>query len=57
MPSLITTPVRVAAVGTPPKVIEEFVGRVASKTESASWRACAARPAGPSRASGPSSTS
>jgi len=36
MPSLITTPVRVAAAGTPPKIIEEFVGRVASGTESAS---------------------
>jgi hypothetical protein len=36
MPSLISQPKRVAAAGTPPKIIEEFVGRVASSTESAS---------------------
>jgi quercetin dioxygenase-like cupin family protein len=36
MPSLISEPKRVAAAGTPPKIIEEFVGRVASGTESAS---------------------
>jgi hypothetical protein len=36
MPSLVSQPKRVAAAGTPPKIIEEFVGRVASSTESAS---------------------
>ncbi len=30
MPIHITTPARVAAAGTPPKLIEEFVGRVSS---------------------------
>ena len=32
MPTLIEKPTEVAAVGTKPKLIEEFVGRVNSKT-------------------------
>ncbi|MFL5884286.1 MAG: cupin, partial [Thermoleophilaceae bacterium] len=36
MPELIETPTRVEAAGTPPKVIEEFVGRVNSGEERAS---------------------
>jgi mannose-6-phosphate isomerase-like protein (cupin superfamily) len=32
MPRLITTPTRIHAHGEPPKVIEEFVGRVNSQT-------------------------
>ena len=36
MPILIDAPTRVAAVGTPPKRIDEYIGRVRSKTESAS---------------------
>ncbi len=36
MPTLISAPTRIAAAGTKPKVIEEFIGRVNSKTDSAS---------------------
>ena len=36
MPQLITHPTQVEAAGTPPKLIEEFVGRVNSHTESVS---------------------
>jgi mannose-6-phosphate isomerase-like protein (cupin superfamily) len=36
MATLITTPARIQAAGTPPKSIEEFIGRVNSKTESLS---------------------
>lgn len=36
MPRLLATPTRVAAVGTPPKTIDEFVGRVSSATSSIS---------------------
>jgi quercetin dioxygenase-like cupin family protein len=36
MPTLIFAPSQVAALGTPPKRIEEFVGRVTSGTESVS---------------------
>jgi mannose-6-phosphate isomerase-like protein (cupin superfamily) len=36
MPTLIAGPARVPAVGSPPKTIEEFVGRVTSGTESVS---------------------
>ena len=32
MPTLIEKPTRIEAAGTPPKTIEEFVGRVNSKT-------------------------
>lgn len=36
MPTLIFAPAQVPALGTPPKRIEEFVGRVTSGTESVS---------------------
>ena len=36
MPSLIEKPTEVAATGTKPKLIEEFVGRVNSKTDGVS---------------------
>ena len=36
MPQLIKAPTQIAAAGEPPKLIEEFVGRVNSKTESLS---------------------
>lgn len=36
MPRHIASPTRVAAVGTPPKVIEEFVGRVNTGTDDVS---------------------
>jgi mannose-6-phosphate isomerase-like protein (cupin superfamily) len=36
MPKIITAPVRIQAAGMPPKIIEEFIGRVASQTESIS---------------------
>ncbi len=36
MPTLIEKPTRIEAAGTKPKVIEEFVGRVNSKTEALS---------------------
>jgi mannose-6-phosphate isomerase-like protein (cupin superfamily) len=36
MPTLIEQPTRIEAAGNKPKVIEEFVGRVTSKTEAAS---------------------
>lgn len=36
MPTHITQPTRVAAVGAPPKTIEEYVGRVNTKTGSVS---------------------
>lgn len=36
MPRLLAAPTRVAAVGTPPKTIDEFVGRVNSATSSIS---------------------
>ena len=36
MARIITSPVRIQAAGTPPKIIEEYVGRVASNTLSAS---------------------
>jgi len=36
MPSLITRPTRVEAAGTPPKTIEEYVGRVNSGTDTVS---------------------
>lgn len=36
MPTLIAEPVRIPSVGTPPKSIEEFVGRVTSQTDSVS---------------------
>jgi quercetin dioxygenase-like cupin family protein len=36
MPRLITEPKRIAAVGQPPKLIEEFIGRIASGAESLS---------------------
>lgn len=36
MPTLIDKPTRVEAAGTKPKIIEEFIGRVNSKTESVS---------------------
>lgn len=36
MPRLIPTPTRIHAAGTPPKIIEEFVGRVNSATSSVS---------------------
>jgi mannose-6-phosphate isomerase-like protein (cupin superfamily) len=32
MPTLITSPTRVQAAGNPPKIIEEFIGRVNSRT-------------------------
>jgi ethanolamine utilization protein EutQ len=32
MPTLIAAPTRIAAPGTPPKLIDEYVGRVNSKT-------------------------
>jgi len=36
MPVLIEKPTRIEAAGTKPKIIEEYVGRVNSKTEAAS---------------------
>ena len=36
MPQLIDAPTRIQAHGQPPKTIEEFIGRVNSKTESVS---------------------
>ena len=36
MPRLISAPVRIQAAGEPPKIIEEFVGRVASQTDAVS---------------------
>lgn len=36
MPTLITTPTRITAAGNKPKLIQEFIGRVNSKTEAAS---------------------
>lgn len=36
MPTLIAKPTIIEAAGTPPKKIEEFIGRVNSKTEAAS---------------------
>lgn len=36
MPTLIAAPARVEAAGTPPKTIEEYVGRVNSATEALS---------------------
>lgn len=36
MPRLIAEPIVIAAAGTPPKVIEEFVGRVSTQVESVS---------------------
>ncbi len=36
MPELIEQPTRVEAAGTPPKLIDEFVGRVNTKTDSVS---------------------
>ena len=36
MPKLITTPSQIACVGTKPKIIKEFIGRVNSKTEDVS---------------------
>jgi len=36
MPHLVASPVRVAAVGTPPKIIEEYVGRVNTHTHAVS---------------------
>lgn len=36
MPQIIKAPVKIQAVGTPPKSIEEFIGRVSSDTSSLS---------------------
>jgi ethanolamine utilization protein EutQ len=36
MPTLISAPTRIEAAGNKPKIIQEFVGRVNSKTEAAS---------------------
>jgi len=36
MPTLIASPTRIAAAGNKPKIIEEFVGRVNSKTDAVS---------------------
>lgn len=36
MPKIITSPTKIEAAGNKPKIIEEFVGRVNSKTESVS---------------------
>ena len=36
MPTLITGPTRIEAAGNKPKIIEEFVGRVNSKTQTLS---------------------
>jgi len=36
MPTLISNPTRIEAAGTKPKIIEEFVGRVNTKSEGAS---------------------
>ena len=36
MPTLIANPTRIEAAGTKPKIIEEFVGRVNTKSEGAS---------------------
>jgi mannose-6-phosphate isomerase-like protein (cupin superfamily) len=53
MPTLISQPTRIEAAGHPPKLIEEFVGRVNSKTAGVSiarmrsphgWREPAQRP-------------
>jgi ethanolamine utilization protein EutQ len=36
MPTLIATPTRITAAGNKPKLIDEYIGRVNSKTEAAS---------------------
>ena len=36
MPTLVPEPVRIAAAGTKPKIIEEHIGRVRTKTDSVS---------------------
>jgi ethanolamine utilization protein EutQ (cupin superfamily) len=36
MARLIESPIRIQAAGQPPKIIEEFIGRVASRTEAVS---------------------
>jgi mannose-6-phosphate isomerase-like protein (cupin superfamily) len=36
MPTLIAAPTRITAAGNKPKIIQEFIGRVNSKTEAAS---------------------
>ncbi len=36
MAHIISAPTRIQAVGTPPKIIEEFIGRVNSKTDGVS---------------------
>jgi ethanolamine utilization protein EutQ len=36
MPTLVAAPVRIAAAGNKPKIIDEFVGRVSSSTEGVS---------------------
>jgi ethanolamine utilization protein EutQ (cupin superfamily) len=36
MPTLISKPTRIEAAGNKPKIIEEYVGRMSSKTEAAS---------------------
>ena len=36
MPTFISTPTRITAAGNKPKIIQEFIGRVNSKTEAAS---------------------
>ena len=53
----IASPTRVEAAGTPPKLIDEYVGRVNSGTSRSASRTCAAPPVGPSPGRHPSSTS
>ncbi len=36
MPSLIDEPARIAAAGTKPKLIEEYIGQVSSETDAVS---------------------
>ncbi|MSO20484.1 MAG: cupin [Acidobacteria bacterium] len=36
MPTLVAAPTRIEAAGTKPKIIDEYIGRVNSKTEAAS---------------------
>ena len=52
MPQIIQTPKRIEAAGSPPKIIEEFIGRVVSSTE----RASVARMTSPSGWSEPGQT-
>jgi hypothetical protein len=42
MPTFIPAPTRVEAAGNKPKLIDEYIGRVNSKTGDAMWPTCGA---------------